>query len=449
MKWLGSFLLLLTLVVLTDAEARADVLVLDFDEAVQPASAELFARAVDNAERERAPILILRMRTPGGLASSMQSIVERIFSSKVPVVVYVAPSGANAASAGFVILLASDVAAMAPGTNTGAAHPVAAGLEQSPTLFEKVENDATAYVRSIAEKRHRNVELAEAAVRTSHSYSDAQAREAGLIEIVARDLDELVQKLNGYKVRRLNGEEVTLQLQGQRVVHLERTIRERLLGFLANPNIALILGAIGLLCLYFEFNHPGAIAPAVAGLISLVLALYGFHLLPINLTGVVLMVVALGLFIAEAKVQGFGILGLGGVLSLVVGATILIDAPDPAIQISRAVALAVAIPMALIMVVVLRLALMARRQKVHTGETGMIGLIGFAETDLRPEGWIFVRGELWNARSDAAIRQGEKIRVIGIEGLQLRVEPITSVSSSRQASVTDSPTSVEARSLGG
>lgn len=445
MKWVRFPLLWLGLFFLTPTSAFADVLVLDFDDAVQPVSAELFVRTVDLAEQRGAAAVVVRLRTPGGLSTSMREIVEKIFAAKMPIVVYVAPSGANAASAGFVVLLAADVAAMAPGTNTGAAHPVVVGLEQNRTMFEKVENDATAYVRSIAEKRGRNVEMAEAAVRTSRSYTDAQALEGKLIEFVARDLNDLLEKLDGYKVRRLNGEAVVLRTRGEAVVQVERTLRERLLSFLANPNIALILGAIGLLCLYFEFNHPGAIAPAVVGVISLVLALYGFHLLPINLTGAVLMLLAVGLFIAEAKIQGFGILGVGGIISLVVGAAILVDAPDPAIQINRAVALAVALPMAIIMVVVLRLAMRARRLKVNTGETGMIGLVGFAETNLHPEGRIFVRGELWNARSEAPILRGEKTRVVGIEGLQLVVEPVTSVSQSPQASVTETPASNEAR----
>ncbi len=445
MKWFCTALFLIALFLVGESTAKAEILVLDFDEVVQPISAEVFGRAVNLAERRGASALIVRLSTPGGLSTSMKQVVERMLASKTPIVVYVAPSGANAASAGFVILLASDVAAMAPGTNTGAAHPVALGLEQDRTMFEKVENDATAYVRTIAEKRHRNVEFAEAAVRASRSYSDAQALDNKLVEIVARDLDDLLAKLDGFKVRRLDGGEVVLHTRGQVTSQVGRTVRERLLSFLANPNIALILGAIGLLCLYFEFNHPGAIVPAVVGIISLVLALYGFHLLPINLTGATLIVLAIGLFIAEAKIQGFGILGVGGILSLVVGATILVDAPDPAIQINRGVALSVAIPMAVIMVVVLRLAMRARQQKVSTGETGMIGLVGLAKTDLRPEGQIFVRGELWRARSQAPVLRGERIRVVDIDGLELLVEPLTAVSPGRQASITEPP-SVEMRS---
>jgi membrane-bound serine protease (ClpP class) len=436
MKYVRSLIVALGVILGASAPVAADIFVMDFSDEVQPASAEFVSRALRAAEDAKAEALIITLNTPGGLATSMQEIVERILASRVPVVVYVSPSGAKAASAGFVILISADVAAMAPGTNTGAAHPVAIGLdeERNKTMFLKMENDASAYVRSIADRRGRNVELAVAAVRESKSYDVNVARQEKLIEIVAQNLDDLLKQLDGRQIRRWDGQEITLHTKGQRIVRVEPTTRERLLSFLANPNIALILGAIGLLCLYFEFNHPGAIIPAVVGGIALVLALYGFHLLPIDITGVVLIILALGLFIAEAKVQGFGILGVGGIVSMVIGAMILIDAPDPAIQIHKSVALAVAIPMAIIMIVVLRLAMRSREQKVVTGDLGMVGLVGVAETDIDPEGQIFVRGELWQAVSETRIVRRERVRVIGVDGLKLQVEAVHPTAP-RQASI--------------
>jgi len=430
---LASSVLVLALI----TPASADVHLLHFDDIVHPASAQRLERAITVAEQQHSQALIITLRTPGGLVSSMREIVERILASRVPVVAFVAPSGANAASAGFFILISADVAAMAPGTNTGAAHPVAIGMEQDKTLFQKAENDAAAYIRSLAEKRGRNIELAEAAVRTSRSYTETEALRERLIDLVARDIDDLMRQLDGRRVRRLNGDEVVLRTKGERLVRIEPTLRERLLSYLANPNIAFVLGALGLLCLYFEFNHPGAIIPAVVGAISLVLALYGFHLLPVNLTGVVLMALALALFIAEAKIQSFGILGTGGVVAMVIGALILIDAPEEAVRIHPTIALGVAIPLAVAMIIILRLATRAREQKVVTGDLGMVGLIGIADSDLEPEGRVFVRGELWSAIAPSRIARGERVRVVGIEGLRLRVEAAGPLEPPRQRSAVE------------
>jgi membrane-bound serine protease (ClpP class) len=436
MKLVRSLIMAWTLALGWSASAKAEILLLEFRDEVQPASAELLARSIRLAEEKQAACLIVTLKTPGGLVSSMNKIVESIFASRVPVVVYVSPSGAQAASAGFVILIAGDVAAMAPGTNAGAAHPVALGLDEEKykTLFKKAESDAAAYVRSIAEKRHRNIALAEKAVVESRSFTETEALNEHLIDFVARDLNELIQKLEGWKVKRLNGEEVTLRTQGQAIVRVEPTARERLLSFLADPNIALVLGAIGLLCLYFEFSNPGAIVPAVVGGICLVLALYGFHMLPINLTGVVLLLLGVGLFVAEAKVQGFGILGVGGIISLVIGAMILVDAPDPAIRVQPEIALAVAIPMAVAMYVILHLALKSRQQKVVTGELGLVGEVGVAETEINPEGRIFIHGEWWKAVSSSRIPPRQRVRVTGVEGLTLRVEAMNETAL-RQASI--------------
>jgi membrane-bound serine protease (ClpP class) len=416
----ASLLLIFTI---AETSARADVLHVKLDDQITPASAELIASAIQQAEHAGATALIITLNTPGGLDTSMREIVSRIDTSRVPVIIYVAPSGARAASAGFVILLAADVAAMAPGTATGAAHPVMMdGRDLDKTMAEKVTNDAAAYVRSHAEKRGRDPQAAESAIRESKSFTEREALENRLIEIIARDESDLLAQLEGRTITRFDGSQTTLRLAGERLVEINPTLRQRLLMALADPRIAFILFALGALCVYFEFQHPGAIVPGVVGSVSVVLALYGFHMLPINLTGVLLIAVALGLFVLEAKVQGFGILGLGGIAAAVVGSLILIDVPNPELRLPLGLILAVVVPFAVMLTFMLRLAIRARRVKVTTGTSGMIGLRGRAQTAIAPEGTIFVRGELWHARSQMSIGPGEGVRVVGLDGLTLAVE---------------------------
>jgi membrane-bound serine protease (ClpP class) len=412
---------LLALAIHTDASA--EVLRLKLDDQITPASAEVIVSAIARAERDGSAAIIITLNTPGGLETSMREIVSRIIASRAPVIVYVAPSGSRAASAGFVILLSADLAAMAPGTATGAAHPVLiGGGEMSKTMTEKIVNDAAAYVRSLAEKRNRDPQAAESTIRESRSFTDREAMEKHLIEIIARDEGDLLAQMNGRTVTRFDGSQKVLQTANQKLVDFIPTFRQRLLMWLADPRIAFVLFAIGMLCVYFEFQHPGMIAPGVVGAVAMVLALYGFHMLPINVTGALLMVVALALFVLEAKVQGFGILGVGGIVAAVIGALILIDAPDPVMRLPLKLVLAVVIPFALILIVMVRLALRARRTKVATGLAGMIGLKGRAETAIAPEGRVFVRGELWRARSQAKIAPGESVRVVGVDGLTLEVD---------------------------
>jgi membrane-bound serine protease (ClpP class) len=414
---------LLILPIAASAEANAEVLRLTLEDQITPASAEFIASAIARAEREGAAALIITLNTPGGLDTSMREIVSRIDASRVPVIIYVAPSGARAASAGFVILMAADIAAMAPGTATGAAHPVMAdGRDMDKTMSEKVTNDAAAYVRSHAEKRGRDPQAAESTIRESKSFTEREALELRLIEIIARDESDLLAQLEGREITRFDGSKVALHLADEQVIEITPSLRQRLLMALADPRIAFVLFAIGALCVYFEFQHPGAIAPGVAGSVSVVLALYGFHMLPINLTGALLMAVALGLFVLEAKVQGFGILALGGIAAAVVGAMILIDVPNPELRLPLGLALSVVAPFAVIIVFMLKIAMRARRAKVTTGAAGMIGLRGRAQTAIAPEGTVFVRGELWRARSQMSIAAGEGVRVTDIEGLTLGVE---------------------------
>ncbi|HEX2489996.1 MAG TPA: nodulation protein NfeD [Blastocatellia bacterium] len=403
--------------------ARADVLHLKLDDQITPASAEVVASAVARAERDNASALIITLNTPGGLETSMREIISRVILSRTPVIVYVAPSGSRAASAGFVILISADVAAMAPGTATGAAHPVLiGGGEMSKTMAEKVVNDAAAYVRSLAEKRNRDPQAAESTIRESRSFTEREALDKHLIDIVARDEWDLLAQLNGRAVTRFDGSRKVLQTANEKLTSIIPTFRQRLLMWLADPRIAFVLFAIGMLCVYFEFQHPGIIAPGVVGALAMVLALYGFHMLPINVTGALLIVVALGLFVLEAKVQGFGLLGLGGVVAAVIGSLILIDVPNPEMRLPLGLVLAVVIPFALILIVMVRLALRARHTRVATGLAGMIGLKGQAETAIEPEGRVFVRGELWRARSQTKIAAGENVRVVGVEGLMLYVD---------------------------
>jgi membrane-bound serine protease (ClpP class) len=414
---------LLLLMIAANTGARAEALYLKLDEQITPASAEVVVSAITRAERDNASALIITLNTPGGLETSMREIISRIISSRVPVIVYVAPSGARAASAGFVILISADVAAMAPGTETGAAHPVLiGGGEMSKTMTEKVVNDAAAFVRSLAEKRNRNPQVAESAVRESRSFTDREALDNHFIEIIARDEWDLLAQLNGRAVTRFDGSQQVLQTANEKLTPLIPTFRQRLLMWLADPRIAFVLFAIGMLCVYFEFQHPGLVAPGVVGALAMVLALYGFHMLPINVTGALLIAVALALFVLEAKVQGFGVLGLGGVVAAVIGSLILIDVPNPEMRLPLGLVLAVVIPFALILIVMVRLALRARQTRVSTGLAGMIGLKGRAETAIEPEGRVFVRGELWRARSQTKIAAGENVRVVGVEGLTLNVD---------------------------
>ncbi len=421
-KTLFALALLLALAS-AETAARADVLRLTLNDQITPASAEVITSAIDRAEREQAEALIITLNTPGGLDTSMREIVSRIDTSRVPVIIYVAPSGGRAASAGFVILMAADVAAMAPGTATGAAHPVTGdGRDMEKTMAEKVTNDAAAYVRSHAERRGRDAQAAESTIRESKSFTEREALEKHLIEIIARDDADLLAQLDGRTVTRFDGSRVQLALANQPVTEIAPSLRQRLLMALADPRIAFILFAVGALCVYFEFQHPGAIVPGVVGSVSVVLALYGFHMLPINLTGVLLLGVAVGLFVLEAKVGGFGVLGAGGIAAAIIGALILIDVRTPELRLPLSLVLAVVVPFAVILIFMLKLAVRARHMKVTTGMAGMIGLHGRAQTAIAPEGTVFVRGELWRARSPMSIAKGEGVRVTDINGLTLNVE---------------------------
>jgi len=417
--------LLVAALLLAPPLARADVLKIVVHDTIQPISDEFIGRALDQAAREHDQAVIIELSTPGGLLDSTRSIIEKILASPVPVIVYVAPSGARAASAGFFILESADIAAMAPGTNTGAAHPVNFGGEKMDDVMKtKVENDAAAFMRSFVSKRGRNVELAESAVRQSKSFTDQEALKEHLIDVIASDLPDLLKQLDGRTLTRFNGSTVVLHLANQRVQTLEMSLKQRILDFIMDPNVAFILFAIGMLALYVEFNHPGAIVPGVVGFIFVLLAIFAFNILPTRHAALILIVAAFVMFILDAKFATHGVLTIGGIALMILGALLLVDAPIPEMRVRLVTALAVSVPIGLITVFLVGLVIKARRSKVVTGSQGLIGEIGVAQSALQPEGKVFVHGELWDAISSANVAPGEQVLVKRVDGLRLSVEPV-------------------------
>jgi membrane-bound serine protease (ClpP class) len=412
-------------------QAWGEIARIDLNGSIDPVTADFVRRSIGRADSEHAEFLLIRLQTPGGFATSMEEIISGILGSKVPVVVYVTPSGSKAASAGFFILLSSDIAAMAPGTNTGAAHPLMAiggfpvsGGEAGKTLAEKITSNATAYLRSIATKRNRNAAEAEKGVTDSKSFTEVEALNAHLIDFIARDEAELLSNLQGYHVRLFSGQERVLSTQGQRVVDYTMTVREQVLAAISQPNLALLLGIVGLVLLYFEFTHPGFYAPGVIGGICVLLAVLGLSFLPINYVGVLLIMLAVGLFVAEVKVGGFGILGIGGLVSMVIGMLILVDTPDPAVRVGLSTALALALPFAAIFLILLFALFQSYKQKISTGDQGMVGLIGIADSDIQQRGRVKVRGEYWTAYSAGPIAAGRSVRILAVENLRVKVEEV-------------------------
>jgi membrane-bound serine protease (ClpP class) len=416
--------LFLALVVMLLANAAAaDVVRITVDDMIHPISDEFIGRAIDFAAARHADALLIQLRTPGGLSDSMRSIVEKIIKSPVPVIVYVAPSGSYAASAGFVILESADIAAMAPGTNAGAAHPVLLGEKMDDVMKTKLENDAAAFIRSIAGQRGRNVAVAESAVRESKSFSEREALAQKLIDVIAPDEASLMRAIDGKPLRRFNGATVVLHVAKKPIVPFDESLRERLLSWIMDPNVAFILFALGGLALWAEFNHPGAVIPGVVGMISILLAVFALNLLPTRFAAVALLIAAFVLFALEAKFGTHGVLGVGGIVCLVLGGLFLVDGPIPQMRVHLFTALSVGIPVGVIAVFLATLVMKARNLHVTTGSEGMIGELGVARTQLEPEGKVFVHGELWNATSMAPIAAGSRVRVARVDGLRVVVEP--------------------------
>jgi membrane-bound serine protease (ClpP class) len=399
------------------------VIAVDIDGVVHPVTAEIVGRAIEQAKQENAEIVLVRLNTPGGLSDATRQIVEKIVASPVPVVTFVTPSGGRAASAGFFILGAGDIAAMAAGTNTGAAAPILLGQEMDPVMRQKVQNDAAASLRSLATKRGRNSALAEKAVLESKSFTDKEALENKLIDLIATDEADLLKKLNGRETVRFDGRKQTLHLESALVVVYQKTWRETIMSAIADPNLALVLLVIGALGIYVEFSSPGLIVPGVAGAILVLLGLSALSVLPINWVGVALLVLAIALFILEAKFASHGILGAGGTLSMILGALLLIDSPLPEMRIHLPTAIGLALPFAIITTFLVSLVIRARVRKVVTGTAGMIEEVGVAYTPLTPGGKVFIHGEYWEAVCTAPVEAGARVRVTEVRGLTLKVEP--------------------------
>lgn len=402
----------------------ADVLKITIDGPIHPIAEEYIGRAITAAERRHAEALLIELRTPGGLIDSTREIVEKILASRVPVIVYVAPSGARAASAGFFILESADVAAMAPGTNTGASHPVSlTGGQMDEVMKTKIENDTAAFLRSYVSKRGRNVQTAESAVLKSISWTDQEALSGHLIDIVSPNEQDLLRQLDGRVVQRFDGTAVTLHVAGQAVDDFPMSLRQRILGWLMDPNISFLLLAVGAFAIYAEMNHPGAVVPGVVGVIFILLAVFALNLLPTRFAAITLILAAFVLFALEAKFATHGVLGIGGIVALTLGGLLLVDGPIPELRVHLLTALGVSVPLGVITIFLMNLAIRARRNKVSTGSQGLIGETGIAQTELSPAGTVFVHGELWRARSRQTVGNGEQVRVTRVTGLQLEVEP--------------------------
>jgi Nodulation efficiency protein NfeD len=419
------FLLLIFCVPLIAFSGGNRINLIEVDSIINPVSAEYIIDSIKTSEKESAQCLIIKLDTPGGLDTSMRQIIKEMLNTQVPIIVYVAPDGARAASAGVFITMAAHVAAMAPGTNIGAAHPVSmGGGKMSREMSEKVENDAVAYIQSIATKRKRNLEWAEKAVRESVSIKADEALKINVIDLVSPNLDDLLQKLDGRKVD-IDGKKVILATKGATVRDLKMTLREKILATLTDPNIAYILMMLGVAGLYFELAHPGAIFPGVIGAICLILAFYSFQVLSVNYAGILFIILAIILFLAEIKVASYGLLSIGGTLSLLLGSLMLFDSSSPYLRPSLAVLLATIAITAAFFMTVATIAFRAYIRKPASGSEGMIGLAGVATSRIAPSGKVFVHGEYWNAESEEVIDEGAGVEVIGIKGLQVKVKKLT------------------------
>jgi membrane-bound serine protease (ClpP class) len=422
----SSLLAGLLLFVLSSA-ASAEVLKIVVDDSIHPITDEYIGRAIAEAEHNQDQALLIEINTPGGLLESTRDIIEKILASPVPVIIYVTPSGSRAASAGFFILESADVAAMAPGTNTGAAHPVSlGGGKMDDTMKEKLENDSAALMRSVVAKRGRNVEVAETAVRQSKSFTDQEALSQKLIDYVAPSEDDLFKQLQGKQVKRFNGQTITLNLVGDTIRPFGMTLKQHILAYLMDPNVAFILLAVGALALYAEFNHPGAVVPGTVGVVFILIAIFALNLLPTRFAAVVLIFASFILFALEAKFAAHGVLAIGGIVTLTLGGLLLVDAPIPEMRVHLLTALAVSIPLGIITVFLMSIALKARANKVVTGVQGLIGEIGLAQSALSPQGKVFIHGELWDAISSANLPAGQPVVVRQVQGLQLSVDPAPS-----------------------
>jgi membrane-bound serine protease (ClpP class) len=421
---------LLPCAVAEDHPPPTTVLELKLDGEVEPILATYIDEGIADAQNRHAALVLITMDTPGGLTDSMKDIIQHILSSPVPVAVFVSPSGSRAASAGFYILLSADVAAMAPGTHTGAASPVIIvggyAMAIDDTMRKKINNDAMAFLRSFTEKRNRNPALAETAITEAKAFTEKEALDAKMIDLVASSQDDLVRQLNGREITRFDGTKTKLALSNPSRIEFELSGRQKFLARIVAPDMFFLLLIVGVLGMYTEFTHPGMVAPGVIGGICLVLALYAMHILPVNIAGVFLIVLALALFILEAKYTSHGVLVAGGIVAMLLGAMFLIRSPLTAGGVSLSVAIAVTLPFAALTVLLMRLVLRSHNWKNATGREELLSEQGVVVTPIAigAEGMIRIHGELWRAISTQPVPEGQPVRVLRIEGLKLYVEPV-------------------------
>lgn len=415
---------------LSPTPLHADIYTMKIDGVIETITDEYIIDSFKKVKEDpEATLVIITMDTPGGIMTSMRSIIKAIMDSPVPVVVYVSPKGARAASAGFIVTIAADIAAMAPGTNMGAAHPVAIGQKMDEVMTEKVTNDAVASAKSLAKSRNRNEEWAGKAVSESKSYTAEECLKNNLIEFIAEDMDQLIKQLDQKKVTMVSGKTITLNLTGQKLTALEMSHRQKFLKTITNPNLAYFLLLFGLAGLYLEFTHPGALVPGILGGISLLLAFMAFQVLPINYVGLLLILLSIGFFIAEIKIQGFGIFGIGGIVSFVLGSIMLVNTRIPEMRPAMTTIIAAAIGFTVVVGFLTTRVIKAMRQKPQTGQEGMMGKTGTVKNEVtQTSGKVFVHGEWWNAVTPAhePIPPGTKVEVLSMDNFVLtvgRVEP--------------------------
>ena len=405
------------------SQEKAPVFTIEVDAIINPATAKFIVDSIDEATQKGAQCLIIKLDTPGGLLESTRTIVKKELASKIPIVVYVAPSGARAASAGVFVTMAANIAAMAPGTHLGAAHPVTMGGEgkESKTMTEKIVNDTVAFIKNIAKTRGRNVDWAEKAVVKSVSITEEEAVRLNVVDLVAPDIPALLDKIDG-RVIKFDGVTQTLHTKGIQPQPIQMSWRDRLLDIISNPTIAYILLMLGIYGIFFELSSPGAILPGVVGGIFLILAFYALQMLPVNYAGLALILFAIILFIAEIKVVSHGLLAIGGVISLFLGSMMLFQSPEAYMRVSLSVIIPAVIVSAAFFIFAVTRAINARLKKPTTGMEGLIGEVGIASTPIVPEGKVSIHGEFWNAISAVNIEKGEKVQVIGVKNLRLQVK---------------------------
>ena len=424
-KILGFVLFIVISIPIMVSSQSKTVQVAKVDGPINALAVEYIINSIETAEEEGAQCLILQLDTPGGMYHSTKDIVKKMLNAEVPVVVYVSPSGASASSAGVFITMAGHIAAMAPGTNIGAAHPVSGeGKDIGRDMRDKVENDAVSYIQGIAAKRNRNAEWAELAVRESVSVEAEEALALHVIDFISPSIDDLLQQIDGMKID-INGREVILATKDVQVQEKNMTLRDRILYTLSDPNIAYILMMLGIAGLYFELMHPGGMFPGILGAICLILGFYSLQTLPVNYAGLLLILLAIGLFILEIKVSSYGLLSMGGIICLVIGSLMLFDSDVPYLRLSMGVLVTTVLLAAGFFIMIATLALRAQLSRPASGSEGMVGMKGIAKTTIAPQGKVFVHGEYWNASSDEEIKEGDEIEVTATKGLKVTVKRVT------------------------